>query len=203
MNIKSPFFGEAEPAGEIAQLFPAQGEWTEDDYLTLNTNRLVEFSHGRVEVLDMPSQLHQELVFILCELLRRFVRARNLGKVLMAPLPIQLWPGKFREPDIVFMFKAHHERRHEQYWLGADLVMEVTSPDDPKRDLIEKRREYAQAKIPEYWLIDPRQQTITILTLGEDGYDIHGVYGHGQQATSNLLSNFSVDVSALFAEAQE
>jgi Uma2 family endonuclease len=81
--------------------------------------------------------------------------------------------------------------------------MEVISPDDPKRDLVEKRREYAQAGIPEYWLIDPRQQTITVLALGEDSYNVHGVYNHSQQATSSLLPGFVVDVSALFAEAQE
>ena len=40
-----------EPAWDVALLFPTQGNWTEDDYLELDTNRLVEFSHGFVEVL--------------------------------------------------------------------------------------------------------------------------------------------------------
>ena len=47
----------AEPAWEVALLFPAQGEWSEDDYLWLTDRirRLVEFTDGRVEVLPMPA----------------------------------------------------------------------------------------------------------------------------------------------------
>ncbi len=49
----------AEPTWEIAELFPAQRTWSEDEYLTLDTNRLVEFSHGHLEVVPMPTFSHQ------------------------------------------------------------------------------------------------------------------------------------------------
>ena len=51
-----------EPAWEVAFLFPAQGEWSEHEYLELDTNHLVEFSHGQIEVLPMPSDRHQAIV---------------------------------------------------------------------------------------------------------------------------------------------
>ena len=49
-------------------------------------------------------------------------------------------------------------RCQDRYWLGADLVVEVVSPDRPERDLVDKRIDYAvrQAGIPEYWVVDPR-----------------------------------------------
>ena len=53
------------PAWEIATLFPDQGQWDEWDYLALDTNRLVEFADGYVEVLPMPTELHQDLVLFL------------------------------------------------------------------------------------------------------------------------------------------
>jgi Uma2 family endonuclease len=136
---------------EIAQLFPAQGHWSEEEYLALDTNHLIEFSHGQLEVLPMPTQSHQLLVIALFELLRNYVRSRQLGTVLFAPMRVQLWPGKYREPDILFMRTEHDDRRSDSFWQGADLVMEVVSPDDPQRDTLTKRREYAQAGIPEYW----------------------------------------------------
>lgn len=43
-----------EPVWDIAKLFPYQGQWSESDYLKLNGNYFVEFSHGHVEVLPMP-----------------------------------------------------------------------------------------------------------------------------------------------------
>ena len=83
---------------EIAQLFPAQGHWSEEEYLALDTNHLIEFSLGQLEILPMPTQSHQLLVIAHFELLRNFVRKEELGTVLLAPMRVQLWPGKFREP---------------------------------------------------------------------------------------------------------
>ena len=88
------------------------------------------------------------------------------------------------------------------YWVGADLVIEIVSPDDRGRDTVRKRREYAQAGIPEYWLVDPAARTITVLVLAGNQYHEHGTFVTGSQATSPLLPGFLVDVSTLFAEAE-
>ncbi len=195
----TPTQAEAEPTWEIAKLFPAQGHWDEDEYLALETNHLIEYSHGNLDVLAMPTWSHQRLVVTLFQLLFHFVSTRGLGEVLPAPLRVQLWPGKYSEPDIVFMLDEHADRKGERYWRGADLVMEVVSPDDRRRDLVTKRREYAQAGIPEYWIIDPVERRITVLTLRGEQYEIHGAFEAGQQATSVLLDEFTVDVAAVFS----
>lgn len=194
-----PFEEHSEPAWEVATLFPAQGTWSEDDYLVLPTNHLVEFSHGEVHVLPMPSQSHQLIVLFLYRMFYAFVSSHNLGTLLIAPLRIRLWPGKFREPDLVFMFVSHDMRRHETYWEGADLVVEVVSPDDPRRDLVTKRQEYAEASIPEYWIVDPEAQHITVLQLEGEAYVEHGQFGMGTTANSVLLAGFAVQVDAVFA----
>jgi Uma2 family endonuclease len=189
-----------EPAWDIARLFPLQGSWSEEEYLALPGNHLAEFDHGRIEVLSMPSELHQLLVFYLSGALRTFVNAEQLGTVLFAPFPIKLWEGKLREPDVVFMRKEHADRRRGSYWLGADLVMEVLSPDDPKRDRETKRREYAMARIPEYWLVDPMAQTVTVFVLEReaDTYSVRGTFGAGAKACSATLSGFHIEVGELF-----
>src|SRR5215469_2947635 len=92
-----------EPAWDIALLFPPQGDWTEEEYLALNTNHLVEFVDGFLEFPPMPTMSHQEIVLFLCQMLRTFATATGIGKALMAPLPVRLWSGRFREPDILFM----------------------------------------------------------------------------------------------------
>ena len=53
-------------------------------------------------------------------------------------------------------------RRQNRYWQGADLVVEVVGPDDPDRDLVEKRADYAEAGATEYWIADPRDETLTV-----------------------------------------
>ncbi len=198
--MKSP--ATSEPAWDIARLFPDQGTWSEGDYLLLQGNHFVEFSDGLVEVLPMPSELHQSIVISLLRLFLAFVTPQGLGKLLTAPFRVKLRPGKFREPDLMFMFKENAHRRHEQFWEGADLVVEIVSPDDPERDTIVKREEYAQAGIREYWIVHPLEETVTVLTLakGESAYREHGVFTRGQVASSVLLEGFSVEVAALFAD---
>ena len=203
MVVRMPIQQEAEPIWDIAHLFPAQGFMDEEEFLALDTNHLVEFSHGHLEVLPMPSQSHQLITMLLYRLLSRFVDAKRLGMVLAAPMRVQLWPGKIREPDVLFMLAEHAAQRGEQFWQGADLVMEVVSPDDRRRDLATKRREYAQAGIPEYWIVDPQQLEITVLSLAGDKYNVHGVFVPGERTNSVLLAGFSVDVEDVFAVANQ
>ena len=77
-------------------------------------------------------------------------------------------------------------------------MVEVISPDNPARDLVEKRADYAEAGIPEYWIVDPRDATIHVLTLKDASYVEHGMYARGGTAASPPLTGFAADVSAVF-----
>ena len=78
---------------------------------------------------------------------------------------------------------------------------EIVSPDDPERDTHVKRRDYAEARIPEYWIVNPMDETITVLTLAGDAYAEHGVFGRGRQADSVCLDGFAVTVADVFDAA--
>jgi len=188
-----------EPPWNVALLFPAQGNWTEQDYLALNTNRLVELSDGCLEVLPMPFPWHQWIVQLLHGLLNDFVRRNQLGDAFFAPLPIRLYPGTLREPDVLF-FRPERLTDLRKVPDGADLVMEVVSEgtENRERDLQEKRKDYEQAAIPEYWIVDPELKQITVLTLDAGRYREHGVFRGEETATSKLLDGFSVPVNEVF-----
>ena len=64
-----------------------------------------------------------------------------------------------------------------------------------------KRDDYAQARIPEYWIGNPVDETITVLTLAGEAYVEDGVFQRGQQARSVLLDGFVVSVSEVFDAA--
>ena len=94
---------------------------------------------------------------------------------------------------------ARDPRRQNRFWLGADLVVEIASPEKPKRDLIEKRADYAEAQIPEYWIVNPQNETITVLCLEGSAYTEHGVFGRGVMAMSVLCESFGVSVDEVLA----
>jgi Uma2 family endonuclease len=189
-----------EPAWNIALLYPRQGEWTESEYLALDTNRLVELVDGCLEVLPVPTIFHQAIVAFLYDVLRTFVRAHANGEVYFAPLRVRLFPGHLREPDVIYLRPERIQDRHQPPQ-GADLVMEVVSPGtaNRERDYQQKRQAYSSAGVREYWIVDPQERRITILVLDGNAYRVQGEFVPGQQATSLMFPDFTVDVAATFA----
>ena len=150
----------------LEEILPRQGEWSEEEYLVLtdHRNRLVEFTDGFLEVLPMPTDKHQAILGFLFLAFYGFVEPRG-GKVRFSPLRLRIRPGKFREPDLLFLLSAADSRRQNRFWLGADLALEVVSEEKPERDLVDKRGDYAEGRVPEYWIVNPQTETITVLRL--------------------------------------
>ena len=178
----------------VEEVLP-QGGWGDGDYLWLtdHARRLVEITDGYLEVLPMPAREHQRIVAFLYSVLHAYLRWTG-GEVLFAPLRLRIRAGKFREPDLVLLRDAEDVRSGDRFWTGADLVVEVVSPDDPGRDFVHKRGDYAEAGIPEYWIVEPGTETVTVLTLAGGAYVEHGVFDRKAHASSEILDGFGVAV---------
>jgi Uma2 family endonuclease len=187
-----------ETDGLEIDLLPLQGLWTEEQYLHLTdqTNRFIEFTEGYVEVLPIPTRKHQAISRYLFLTLLAFVQ-RLGGTVFYAPLRVRVAPGRFREPDLVLLLDVHDPRNQNAFWLGADLVVEIVSPDHVERDTVLKRADYAAAGIPEYWIVNPEEETITVLTLEGGTYVAYGIFRRGDTAASALLQGFTVPVEVV------
>ena len=183
----------------VRDLRPRQGQWSAEAYLWLTgrASRLSAVTDGYVEALRRRRRKHQAISQFLFLAFLAFVQPTG-GRVFYAPLRLRIRDRAFREPDLMLLRDAADPRNQERYWLGADLVVEVVSPDKPERDLVQKRHDYAEARIPEYWIADPQRETVSVLRLQGGAYVEHGVFGRGARATSALLEGFAVDVSALF-----
>jgi Uma2 family endonuclease len=195
-----------EYAWELATLFPEQGGWSEGEYLDLtdHSNRRIEFTDGRVEFLPMPTEVHEAITQFLFLALHQFVDQRKLGKVYSNGIRLRIRPSKIRLPDVIFLHRAHFHARHNRVWDGANLVMEVASdsPGDQKRDYETKLIDYAEAKVAEYWIIDPERQLVHVHHLAGNQYLQPVEFRRGQIANSALLDGFGVDVGLLFAAAE-
>jgi len=194
------YLEDLEPAWEIATLFPPQGQWSDSEYLSVANehNRHIEMTDGRLEILPLPKPYHQRLLLFLSDHFRAYMREHKLGEMLTAPMPVRMRDRKWREPDLVYLSREHFDQSKESFWDRADLAVEIVSDDSRKRDMDEKRGDYAEAGIAEYWIVDPREERIEVLTLRGKQYAQHGLFGRGEHATSSLLTGFRVDVSATF-----
>jgi Uma2 family endonuclease len=117
--------------------------------------------------------------FLLMEFAKLGIRARRL--IIGHPIGVSSTQATARKPDLV----VHSEASAAAIYSGVQLlaadmpapllVVEVVSSSDtdPKfrrRDYQEKRTEYGERGIPEYWIVDPIAQVVLVLTLGRAGY---------------------------------
>ena len=72
------------------------------------------------------------------------------------------------------------------------------SEEKPERDLVDKRGDYAQGRVPEYWIVNPQTESITVLRLAGMLMKTLASTGRGESAESVLLAGFSVAVAAVF-----
>lgn len=176
------------------------GEWTEEDYLPLTEqNRIIELSQGELIVPPMPTTEHQEIVLTIATAMRTYVKKHRLGKVGIAPLPVRLKAGKYREPDVMMMLKHYLHRVHAQYWEPPNLVVEVLSPGTQQTDRNEKMHEYAAAGIEEFWLVSPTKRSVEVYLLDGDAYTRDGLYSGEAVVISRILEGFTLPISEVFA----
>lgn len=200
-DIPIPPAKPGDPTWALATLFPAQGAWTEEDFFQLETGHLVELANGFLEILPMPTWLHQRIVAWLFLRFSEWNAVHRIGEVLFAPLPLKLFPGTIREPDVLVVGKDAQRRTPEKYPTSALVTVEVVSDGAQarQRDLIAKRMEYARAGVQEYWIVDPLEKSVLVLRLDGSTFREHGRFGPGEQATSDVLTGLVVDCDAIWA----
>jgi Uma2 family endonuclease len=111
-----------------------------------------------------------ELFVWIIGLMGFFVEATVAGKVYGSRVALRLDDRNGPEPDIAFVRKTHLHLVKGGHIAGpADLTMEIVSPDSTDRDYHKKRRQYERARVPEYWIVDPLREKLTVLRLGPGG----------------------------------
>jgi len=184
--------------------WPAQGEWTYEDYLRLpEDGRRYEVIRGHLYVTAAPIYAHQYVVSRLFMTVGRAIDDADLGVLLGAPFDVLLPRGIAApiQPDLIFFQKGHEPQWGAKNFAGVpDLVIEVLSRGTRKRDRTTKLDAYRDAGVPEYWLVDPEERTVVVYALSEDRrrYVESLRCGIGGTVTSMVLPGLELPVAALF-----
>lgn len=160
----------------------------------LDEDTRAEWVDGDIVCMSPAASIHQRIVRLLANTLGILVEQNDLGELILAPFQMRLRERPSgREPDVLFVADAHRERIRETYLDGpADLVVEVLSPESGPRDRGDKFDEYEAAGIPEYWLIDPIRDEVTLWRLADDGH-YRTVFCSGEgRVASDVVEGFWV-----------
>jgi Uma2 family endonuclease len=175
-------------------------KFTYDDYRNTPDDSRYELLDGELVMAPAPSLRHQRTGIRLSSLLHAFVTGRRLGEVFSPPCDVILSDADVVQPDLLFVSRERRRTLLEGDAVrGApDLVVEILSPSTAARDRTLKRVLYARHGVREYWLVDPDAETITVMVLGTDGFEVEAVYGKGETLTSPTLRGLAVNLDEVF-----
>lgn len=85
---------------------------------------------------------------------------------------VQLETGDIVRPDVLGWRREHCPERPTgtPVHTRPDWVCEIISPSRPNDDTVKKLRLYHSVAVPHYWLVDPRDETLTVMRWDEAGY---------------------------------
>ena len=173
---------------------------TVDDYIGLPEREGIwELIDGVLTKMASPSAEHQRLIGILYHLIENYLAA-TAPKPGIAILAFSVALSTFRVavPDLVYVRAGREHLLRGPVVSGApDLVVEVMSQDRAK-DLIRNRQWYAAAGIPEYWILDPVNDILTILELSGSQYTERAVLGRNDTLTTPTLPGLTIPLTELF-----
>ncbi len=130
-----------------------------------------EIIDGDHFVNPSPTLYHQEVSRHIQFQLYTQIELEGLGKVINAPIDLQLSNHTIVQPDLVIITLARKQIMTPTKIKGVpDLVVEIVSPSSADHDLKTKRKLYKDAMIPEYWIAIPDEHQIIQLVLNEGRY---------------------------------
>jgi len=176
-------------------------KFTYKDYKSLpeSETKRYELIEGELIIVPSPNEYHQRISGRLEFILRAFVEDKNLGRVYDAPFDVVFSKEDVVQPDILFISKAHSKIITEEGIRGApDLVIEILSPATSERDQTYKKTLYARHGVREYWIVDPEEKTIEVMTLGKAGFESSGSYGKMDTMKSPVFPNLAINLSEVF-----
>lgn len=153
-------------------------------------------------VTPSPNVRHQQLVGRLHYAIEDHLRRHpDTGQVFVAPLDVVLSNWDIVEPDLLLVLADQNDILTEQNVQGPPaVVIEVLSPGTKRRDRTIKRVLFGRTAVHEYWMVDPRDQSVTVFRR-IDGRFAHPAALRSDEAsslTTALLPGFSLPLKELF-----
>ena len=159
---------------QLSQVCDSTVEYTYDDYYDWLFTERVELIFGKVLPMAAPNRLHQTVIINLNTIFGIFFKGKSC-EYYPAPfdvrLPVGIKKGKYTtvvQPDLSVF--CDQEKLDQKGAKGApDLVVEILSPGNSRRDMKDKFEVYEMAGVREYWIFHPIDSFVLPYILNEEG----------------------------------
>ncbi|WP_373492646.1 Uma2 family endonuclease [Aquiflexum sp.] len=193
---------------KVSEPFTGYGRYSYADYLTWQMDEMVEIIKGKVfkSAAAAPRRIHQEIALKIARKLGDYLDKKTC-KIFHAPFDVRL-PVKSKknediftvvQPDICVV--CDRNKLDEAGCIGApDLIIEILSPGNNRKELKQKYEVYEESGVQEYWVIHPSEQTLLIYTLSMGKYFPSKLFTSGDIVSSECIDGFILDLEYVFSD---
>lgn len=194
-----------EPITEYGQ---AGGVYSYADYLTWEFEEMVEIIKGKIfkSAAAAPRRIHQKLSGNILTKLHVYLEGKSC-EVYDAPFDVRLPVKSNKNEDIFTVVQpdicviCDKSKLDEYGCIGApDLIVEILSPGNNKKELQNKYEVYEESGVKEYWIIQPYELTLLIYTLKDGKYIPSKLFTFGDIVESKCISGFKLDLNEVFTD---
>ena len=182
--------------------------YTFADYLTWADDIRRELIDGFIKMMSGTSLKHGDVSGNISWHLKTYLKNNKCGcKVYYAPIDVLLPKNGETEDDKIynvvqpdiFVVCGEHKCDANAYLGAPDMIVEILSPNNRKRDLVEKFLLYQKTGVREYWIADPEVKAVTVYIMQQDGeYDDGNIYPPGKNVPVHIFGGHLIDVNDIF-----
>lgn len=174
------------------------------DYLTFKMEEMVELIKGKVFKMTAPKRIHQKISGKVFYEIYSFLNNKKC-QVYSAPFDVRLPVKSMKNEDIFTVVQpdicviCDLEKLDDYGCIGApDLVIEILSEGNNRKELKYKFDVYEESGVLEYWIINPLGQTLTINTLVDGKYQSSKLLTSGDEISTPILPEFILKLEDVF-----
>jgi Uma2 family endonuclease len=178
---------------------------TAADLARLPPDVRAEIINGEIGEKANPSAQGGALVHLRGPYHRRSGGGKPGGWWILPEVEIELSLHEVYRPDIAGWRRDRTPERPSGTPVRTrpDWICEVLSPTNASNDLVKKLRVYHQFHIDHYWIVDPQNETLTVLRWTPDGYLAALTAGRADRVRAEPFQDVELAVGVLFGDEEE
>jgi Uma2 family endonuclease len=182
------------------------GTYTYADYLKWTFDERLEIIKGKIFPMSAPARIHQRISMKLTYEIQKYLEGKKC-EAYSAPFDVRLTPLKRNksnkvhtivQPDICVICDL--DKLDDKGCVGApDLMIEILSPGNTRKEMKEKYEVYEENGVKEYWLVEPQDKCVFVYVLNDVGKYI-GLQPVTDEdiLTSTVFPDLQIDLSRVF-----
>jgi Uma2 family endonuclease len=153
-----------------------------------------------IDISPAPKTEHQKIAKRLFRLFDQFVENNQLGEAYFAPMDVVFSDGEVCQADILVLANDQlHQIKDDAVYGAPGLIVEVVSKGSVARDYVEKKEDYERFGVKEYWIVDPRNESILVYGVVDEKFQLIAAVESKGEVKSAYLPGFLIEATHIFA----